>query len=139
MYGVLPNILEMFNCWERRWINVDGASHTLSACHSNNILRCTHYFWLFTLWFIDDDVSFFHFFSLDNEHTDSSKVHTQFSHTFCYITMIFKVMSQYFPALFKLYAQPYSCGGRMKLIICQIWHELYDPIENIKNFNLLFM
>ena len=31
----------------------------------------------------------------------SSKIRTKFSHTFCNITMIFKVMSQYFPALFK--------------------------------------
>ena len=31
----------------------------------------------------------------------SSKIRTQFSHTFCNNTMIFKVMLQYFPALFK--------------------------------------
>ena len=31
----------------------------------------------------------------------SSKIRMQFSHTFCNITVIFKVMSQYFPALFK--------------------------------------
>ena len=31
----------------------------------------------------------------------SSKIRMQFSHTFCNITMIFKVMSQYFPALVK--------------------------------------
>ena len=29
-------------------------------CHSNNILGCTHCFWLITLWFIDEDASFFH-------------------------------------------------------------------------------
>ena len=39
-YGVIPSSLskihlndvsEIVNCWERRWIDVDGASHTLSA------------------------------------------------------------------------------------------------------------
>ena len=31
----------------------------------------------------------------------SSKIRTQFSHTFCNIIMIFKVILQYFPTLFK--------------------------------------
>ena len=52
-----------------------------SFCHSSNILGRTHCFWLFTLWFIDEDASF--------------------SHTFCNITMILKGISQYFPMLFK--------------------------------------
>ena len=46
-------VSEMFICWERRWIVVDGA-----FCHSSNILGCTHCFWLFILWFIDDYTSF---------------------------------------------------------------------------------
>ena len=29
--GSIFEISEMFNCWERRRIDVDGASHTLSA------------------------------------------------------------------------------------------------------------
>ena len=29
--GPLFKTSEMFNCWKRRWIDVDGASHTLSA------------------------------------------------------------------------------------------------------------
>ena len=48
---------------------------------------------------------FLSFFSQDNirswRYFSSSKIRTQFSHTFCNITMIFKVMSQYFTALFK--------------------------------------
>ena len=104
LYDAIPRILckirfndvsEMFSCWERRWIDVDGASHTLSFC-----------FWLFTLWFIDEDASFFNFFhKITNIRSwrcfSSSKIRTQFSHTFCNITMVFKVMSQYLPALFK--------------------------------------
>ena len=35
---------------------------THSFCHSSNILESTHCFWLFRFWFIDEDVSFFHFF-----------------------------------------------------------------------------
>ena len=119
LYGVMPrslckirlnDVFEMFNCWEQRWINVDGASHTLYSRvqHSSNILGCTHCFWLFTLWwFIDEDASFFHFFhKLMNIRSwqcfSSSKIRMQFSHTFCNITMIFKVISQFFSALLKL-------------------------------------
>ena len=40
-------------CWWR-------FTHTF--CHSNNILGYTHCFWLFSLWFIDEDVSLFQFF-----------------------------------------------------------------------------
>ena len=88
---------EMFKWWWR-------FKHTF--CHSSNIIGCTHSFWLFTLWFIDEDASFFHFFhNITNARSwrcvSSSKFCTQFSHTFCNITMVFKVMSQHFPALFK--------------------------------------
>ena len=53
-----------------------------------------------------EDASFFHlFYKITNiwiwRCFSSSKVRKQFSHTFCNITMIFKRMSQYFPALFK--------------------------------------
>ena len=106
LYGITPRSLynirlsdvsEMFNCWERRWIDVNGASHTLSVtfCHSRNILVCTYCFWLFTLWFIDEDASFFQFFhKITNSwrRFSSSKIRTQFSHIFCNITIIFKVM-----------------------------------------------
>ena len=69
-------------------------------------IGCTHCFWLFNLWFIDQDAIFFHFFhKITNIRNwrcfSSSKICTQFSHTFGSITMIFKLISQYFPALFK--------------------------------------
>ena len=87
--------IKLFMLNSSQWClrNVQLLRTTLNWCwwcfthtfwHSSNILGCTHCFWLFTLWFIDEDASFF-----------------QFSHTFCNITMIFKIMSQYFPALFK--------------------------------------
>ena len=121
------DVSEMFNCWERRWIDVDGASNILWS-HNSNILRCTYCFWLFTLWFIDGNASFFHFFhKITNIRSwrcfSSSKIRTQFSYIFYDITMIFKVMSQYFPG--QAYTQLYSFGERKKLIICQITLECY--------------
>ena len=84
-------------CWWR---------FTYTFSHSGNILGYTHCFWFFTLWFIDENASFFHFFhKITNIQSwrcfSSSKIRMQFSHTFCNITMIVKVMSQYFPELFK--------------------------------------
>ena len=101
----LNDVSKMFNYWERRWIDVDGA-HTHTFCHSSNIFGCMHCFWLFTLWFIDEDASFFHFFHKTTNVRSwrcfsFSKIRMQYSYTFCNINMIFKVMSQYFPALFK--------------------------------------
>ena len=66
----LNDIFEMFNCWERQWIDVDVRFMHI-CCHSSNILGCTHCFWLFTLWLIGEDASFFFsFFTQDNEHTE---------------------------------------------------------------------
>ena len=81
-------------CWRR---------FTHSFCHSSSILGCMQCFWLFTMRM---PVSFTFFHKITNirrwQCFSSSKIRTQFSHTFCNITMIFKVMSQYFPALFKI-------------------------------------
>ena len=41
-------------------LNLMALTHTF--CHSSNILGCTQCFWLFMLWFIDEDARFFHFF-----------------------------------------------------------------------------
>lgn len=115
LYGVIPRSLCKIRLNDVNSRNVQLLRTTVNWCwwrfthtfyHNINILGCTDCFWIFTLWFIDDDASFFQFF---HEITyirswrcfSSSKIRTQFSHTFCNITMIFKVMSQYFPALFK--------------------------------------
>ena len=84
-------------CWWR---------FTHSFCHSSNILGCTHGFWLFTLCFINEDATFFHFFhKITNIRSwrcfSSSKVRTQFSHTFCNITMIFAI----FPNVVQAYTR----------------------------------
>ena len=79
-------------CWWR---------FTQNFCRSNNILGCTTWFWLFKLWLIDEEANFLHFFhNITNIKSwrcfSSSKIRTQFAHTFCN-----KVMSQYFAALFE--------------------------------------
>ena len=114
LYDVIPRLLckirlnavsEMFNCWERRWIDVDGASHTLSATAAIFLGERSDFgFSRFGL-SMRMPVSFTFFHKITNIRSwrcfYSSKIRTQFSHTFCNITMIFREMSQYFPALFK--------------------------------------
>ena len=123
----------MLNRCERRWIHVDGASGTLSA--TAKIFSGVRIVWLFTLWFIDQDASFLYFFhKITNIRSwrcfPSSKICT---HTFCNITQIFKVISQYFLALFNnhTHTQPYSFSGRINLITCQIRQELSVTIYEI--------
>ena len=84
-------------CWWR-------FTHTFS--HSSNIIGCTHLVYRWGWW-------------SRIYAADSAKIRTQFSHTFCNITIIFRVISQYFPALFKRIHK-----GRIKLIIYKIRHEL---------------
>ena len=129
LYGVIPRSLyeihlydvsEMFNYWERRWIDVDGVSHTLSntaAIFSS--VRTVFGFSRFGL-----SISFFHYFHKITtirswRHFSSSKIRMQFSHTFC------NNITQ------RCSTQPYSFGGRIKLIICQIRHELSVTIHEI--------
>ena len=45
----------------RKTVNWCWWRFTHTFCHSSNILGCKHWFWLFTLCFIDEDASFFHF------------------------------------------------------------------------------
>ena len=112
LYGLIPRSLckirsnyisAMFNCWELRRIDVQGASHTLSATAATfSGVRTVFDFSRFAiLQFLS---LFFH--KITNIRSwrcfFSSKICTQFSHKFYNITMIFKVMLQYFPALFKL-------------------------------------
>ena len=114
LYGVIPRSLRkihlndvsgMFKCWEWRWIDVDGASHTLSATAAIFPgVRTVFGFLLFGLAMrMPVSFTFFHKITYIRSWRCfySSKIRTQFSHTFCNISMIFKVVSQYFQALFK--------------------------------------
>ena len=133
MIGPIFEISEILNCWERWCIDVDGASY------SSNILWCTHcFFWLFTLWFIDEDASFLHFFhKITNIQSwwcfSSSKIHSQFSHTFCNITMIFKVISEYFSALFNLYTTIFVRQDQTNYL----WNQTWARCCNSRNKHLL--
>ena len=114
-------------CWWR---------FTHSFCHNSNILGCTHCHWLLTLWFIDEDASFFHFFSQDNEHTELT-VLLFLQNLYAIFAHILQHYHDYqsnvaiFPRVVQAYTQPYSFGGRITLIICQIKHELCVTIHEI--------
>ena len=114
------------------------ALHTHFLPTAAIFLRVLHCFWLFTLWFIDEDASFFHFFfSQDNKHKELTLLlffqnpYAIFAHTFCNITMIFNVMLQYFPALFK----------RIHNHICNNTniHTYIHTILNIFNISFLYL
>ena len=77
LYGVIPRSLykirlndvsEMFNCWDRRWIDVDVASQTLSATAAIFSGVCTVF--SFTRFGLPmRGCQFLSLFSQDNEHT----------------------------------------------------------------------
>ena len=113
LYGIIPKFSILVSMISPKCSIVENdaelmlmALYTHILSHSSNILGCTHSFWLFMFWFTDENASFLHFFrKITNIRSwrcfSSSKIRTQFLHTFGHIIMIFKVMSQYFPALFK--------------------------------------
>ena len=104
---ICPNdVSEMFNCREPRCIDVDDASHTHFLSHQQYsrvyaLLLALHA--LFYRW----GCQFLSLFSQDNEHTELTVLlffqypYAIFAHIQQHITMIFKIMSQYFPALFS--------------------------------------
>ena len=100
----------MFNCWERRWIDID----------SSNIFGCTHCFWLFTLWFIDGGCQLLSLFPQDNEHTELTVL--LFYHN-PYIIFAHFLQHYIFQRCSSVYTTN-SFSGRIKLIISQIGHEL---------------
>ena len=125
----LNDVSEMFNCWERRWIDVDDASHTLSAIAAI-FLSTPLRFWLFTLWFIDEDASFFYFFHKIRYLVLELTVLLFFQNPYAIFAYIlqhyydFQSNVAIFNRVVQAYTQAYSFGGRIKLIICQIRHQL---------------
>ena len=96
LYGVIPrssckirlnDVSEMFNCWERRWIDVDGASHLLSATATIFSRVCTVFGFSRYGLSMRMPVSFTFFHKVTNMRSwwccSSSKIRTQFSQTFC--------------------------------------------------------
>ena len=130
LYGVIPRSLykirfngvsEKFNCWERRWIDVDGTSHILSVTAV-----------MFSL------SQFLSRFSQDNEHMELTELHfsqnpyTIFAHILQHYHD-FRSNVAIFPKVVQAYTQPYSFGGRIKLIPCQIRHELSVTTHEISS------
>ena len=101
-------------------------------CHSSNILGCMHCFWLFTLWFIDEDQTVLSLFS----HTALTVLlfvqnpYAIFAHILQHYHD-FQNNVTIFPSVVQAYTQPYSFGGRIKLIIYHIRHELSVTIHEI--------
>ena len=118
-------------CWWWRF------THTF--CH--NILWCKHCFWLFTLWFIDEDASFFHFFHKITNILSTLTVLVFFQNPYAIFANILQPYHDFqsnvaiFSSVVEAYTrtQPYWFGGRIKLIICQIRHELSVTIHEIGN------
>ena len=125
----------MFNCWERRWIDVDGASHTFSVIFSIFSGVCTVFLGFHALvyrW----EWQFLSLFSQDNEHKELTVLlfcqnpYAIFAHILQHYHD-FQSNVAIFPSVVQAYTQPYSFGGRMKLIICQIKHKLSITIHEV--------
>ena len=111
----------------------DDRELMLMALHTHFLLQQQYsrvYGWVFTLWFIDEDVSFFHFF-----HKITNIRLLFFQNPYAIFTHIlhFYHNLQSNVAIFsrdvQAYALPCSFGGRIKLTICQIRHELNVTIH----------
>ena len=70
-FACLHNRQDQNELQQKRWFFF---AKIVICCKSiaGPLSRYTHCFWLFTLWFIDEDARFFHFFSQDNEHTEQT-------------------------------------------------------------------
>ena len=105
--------------------------HTQFLPQQNTLLGCTHCFWFSTLWFIDENASFFHFFhKMMNIRSwlsfSSSKIRMQFSHTFCNITMIFKICRNIFRRCSSVYTTIFfRRKGKTNYLSNQKWAKCY--------------
>ena len=139
LYGVIPRSLckirlnyisEMFNYWERRWIDVDGDSRTLSATAA--VFSIVRTVFGFHRW----GCQFLSLFAQDNEHTEQT-VFLFFQNPYAIFAHILQYYHGFqsnfaiFPSLVQAYTQLYSFGGRIKLIICQTEYELSVTIHEI--------
>ena len=118
----------MFSCWERRWIDDDGALETLSATAA--IFSDVRTVFGFTRFGLSMRMSVsFTFFWQYNEHTKVT-VLLFFQNPYAIFAHILQHYHDFqsnvaiFPSVDQVYTQPYSFGGRIKLIICEIRHKL---------------
>ena len=104
--GPIFEISEMFNCWERRLIDVKRFTHA----------------------FRHKGCQFLSLFLPDNRHTELT---ASFLPKSLHYYHDFQCNVAIFPSIVQAYTQPYSFGGKIKLIICQIRHELSVTIHKI--------
>ena len=127
----LNDVSEMFNRWERRWIDVAGFSHTFSATAAIFLGVRTFGFWRFGL-----SMRILSLSSQDNENTELTVLFF-FQNPYAFFAHILQHYHDFqsniaiFPSFVQTYTQPYLFGGRTKLIICQIRHELSVTIHEI--------
>ena len=106
------------------------ALHTHTFCYSSNILGCMHCFWLFTLWCIDENARFFHFFRKITNIRSFRNPYAIFAHILQHYHD-FQSNVAIFPSVVEAYTQTYSFGRRIKLIIYQMRHKLSVTIHEI--------
>ena len=135
-YVCMYVIFEMFNCWQGLWIEVDGASHTLSATAAIFLGVLTVIGFSCFGEKVDEDANFFKFFLQNNEHMELT-VLLFFQNPYVIFAHILQHYHDFqsnvaiFPKVVQAYTQPCSYGGRIKQIICQIRHELSVTIHDI--------
>ena len=115
----------MFHCWERRWIDVDGVSHTLSATAA--IIAGVSTVFGFSRFGLSMRMPVSYTFSRENEQT-VLKVLLFFKNPYAVFAHI---LQHYHDFQSNVAIQPYSFDGRIQLIICQIGHEFSVTIPEI--------
>ena len=122
----LNDVSETFNCWKRRWIDVDGASHTLSATAAifsgvRNVFGFSRFGLSMRM-----PVSINFFTRQRTYGADGASLHPKSVPNFRTHSATLPWFSGYCDI-----TQPYSFGGRIKLIICRIRHKLSVTIHEI--------
>ena len=139
LYGFIPRSLckilptyvyEMFNCWERRWIDVDGALRSLSATAAifSGVRTILGFGLSMRL-----PVSFT-FFTRCLSSTDWWSVFQNASAIFAHILQHyhdFQINFAIFPSVVQAYTHQYLFSEGIKLIIWQIRRELSVTIHEI--------
>ena len=135
LYGVIPRSLcKISSQWCLRNVQLLKTTvnwcwwrFTHTFCLGSNILLCTHCFRLFMLWFNDEDASFVWSWRC---FSSFKSLYAIFAHILQYYHD-FQSNVAAFPSIVQVYAKPYSFGGRIKLIKCQIRHDLSVTINEI--------
>ena len=146
--GVIPKfVMQNSSQWCPRYTIIDNDCELMLMALHTHFLSLQQYSRVYALFLVFHALvyrwwwlcQFLSLFSQDNEHTELKSIlffqnpYAIIAHTFCIITMIFKVIPQYFPALFKRIHNQYSFSGRIKLIIWQIRRDLSATIHEISN------